>query len=108
MSVRSNAHTRREGRKFMAEVDPQDLLPGDLRAKWAVIPRFELYQVFVSAFLLGAGTMASLVGNTVGPAYLCYGFPLALILCFLMASFLRRFSDRLLRELGENRASRNA
>jgi hypothetical protein len=88
-------------------VDPQDLLPSDLRAKWAVIPRFELHQIFVAAFLLGAGAMAPLVGSTVGPTHLWYGFPLALIFCFIQARILGSFSDRLLRGIGENRASRD-
>ena len=91
-----------------AEIDPQDLLPDEHRAKWAVVPKFELYQVFVAAFLIGAGVMASLLGATLGPKYLWYGFPLALIICFLQAKIFRRFADRLLRELGERQAERTA
>ncbi len=84
-----------------AEVDPQDLLPKELRDKWAVVPKFELYQVFVAAVLIGAGAMASVLGATGGPTYLWYGFPLAMVLCLLQAKILARFAERLLRELGE-------
>lgn len=90
------------------KIDPQDLLPDEHRAKWAVVPKFELYQVFVAAFLIGAGAMASLLGVTLGLKYLWYGFPLALIICFLQAKIFRRYADRLLRELGEKQAERDA
>jgi hypothetical protein len=91
------------GQKPKVGADPQDLLPSDLRAKWAVVPKFALYQVVVAAFLMGAGVMAVILGITVGPTYLWYGFPLALALCFLQARILGRVADRLLRELGESR-----
>jgi hypothetical protein len=91
-----------------AEIDPQDLLPEEQRAKWVVVPKFELYQVFIAAFLIGAGVMASLLGATIGPKYLRYGFPLALILCFLQARIFRKFADRLLRGLGERQTERDA
>jgi hypothetical protein len=89
--------------KPKTNVDPQDLLPSDIRDRWAVVPRFELYQLFVAGFLFGAGAAASILGFTVGPTYLSYGFPVALVLCFLQASILGRFADGLLRELGESR-----
>lgn len=87
--------------KTDAKVDPQDLLPNGLREKWAVVPPFELYQLFVAGFLLGAGVAASVLGATLGPKYLWYGFPIALVLCYLQAKIFRRFADRLLRELSE-------
>lgn len=89
------------------QIDPQSLLPSELRAKWAVIPKFELYQVFVAAFLIGAGVMASFLGATLGPKILLYGFPLALVICFLQAKIFGRFADRLLRDLAERHAERN-
>lgn len=90
------------------KVDPQSLLPSDLRGKWAVVPKFELYQVFASGSLFGAGVMASLLGATLGPKSLWYGFPLALVICFLQAKIFTRFADRLLRELGERQVEGNA
>lgn len=87
-----------------AKADPQDLLPPEFRAQWAVVPKFELYQLIVAAFVIGAGAMATILGITVGPAYLWYGFPLALAYCFLQAMILGRFADRRLRELDESRA----
>ncbi len=91
-------------RQNTKSVDPQELLPLEFQAQWAVVPKFELYQLFVAGFVIGAGAMASILDITVGPAYLWYGFPLALAYCVLQAMILGRFADRRLRELDESRA----
>lgn len=81
------------------EPDPQDAVPADLRDRWALVPKFELTQLFLAGFLIGAGTLASVVGFVSGPKWLWYGFPAALVLCRLQALLFEKASDRLVDEL---------
>ena len=83
------------------EPDPQLLLPEELRDKWAVLPRVELYQMFCAGSLIGAGVCARVIGFVSGPRFLWYGFPVALLLCRLQKFAFGGASDRLLVELAE-------
>lgn len=60
------------------EPDPQELLPEELRGKWAAVPRDTLYQLFLVGTILGAGTALSIAGLIVGSNPMKFGIPVAL------------------------------
>ena len=84
--------------------DPQELLPEELRHRWAVVPRDTRYQMLLVGTLLGAGTALSVAGLIVGSNPMKFGFPIALVLAQLQnwvfpwerraVSALRRFVSR--------------
>lgn len=86
-------------RESATEPDPQDLLHPDLRASWTVVPRHELNQIFLSGFLFGAGTAASVIGFVSGNKALWYGFPAAYLLARLQGFIAGKLSDRRLEQL---------
>ena len=81
------------------EPDPQLLLPEELRATWAVVPRDSLYQLFLVACLLGAGTSLSIVGFIRNDRLLWYGLPVALALAWLQKHVIPWSESKLLRDL---------
>ena len=76
------------------EPDPQNLLPADLRAGWAVVPRATLYWLFAAGAILGAGAALSAVGFALGPDALRWGFPAALGLTMVRRIALSRIGQR--------------
>ncbi len=83
----------------VTEPDPQHLLPDDLRARWAVVPRASLYGLFAAGVLLGAGAGLAAAGALGGDRRLGWAFPVALLLSLLVGELLRRRDRQRLREL---------
>lgn len=84
------------------EPDFQHLLPRSMQAKWAVVPRFFLYQLCVVCALLGAGFAMSVVGWVTGNGWLPWAFPIALAVCWLQNKALSRYERRLINSAAQH------
>jgi hypothetical protein len=84
-----------------SEPDPQLLLPEAIRDKWAVVPRFELYQLSIMMALIGAGAALSIVGVVQGPSLLKPAFFVALLIGYVQNRIFSRRADRMLVDLEE-------
>ncbi len=78
-----------------AEPEFQRLLPATMRTKWAVVPRFFLYQLFFVGGLCGAGFALSIIGWATGNRSLPLAFPVALAVSWLQNRLLSRHERRL-------------
>ncbi len=83
--------------------DPQQLLPRELRARWAVVPKAVLYQMVIVGAIIGAGAAVSTVGFVVGPRWMVFGFPAALGLAQMQNMLIpwTRRAERAMEEVGE-------
>lgn len=75
--------------------DFQHLLPAAIREKWAVVPRFFLYQLFAVGVLLGAGVALSIFGFVTGNNRRWLAFLIALVLAWLQNKLLAARERRL-------------
>jgi hypothetical protein len=80
----------------MVAIDPQDLLPPELRARWVVLARAALLGLLLQAALFGAGLAlfaGSFFQSSRAGAWLA--LPIALALMAANALWLRRLDRRL-------------
>jgi hypothetical protein len=79
-----------------AEDDFQHLLPGHMRPRWAVVPRFFLYQLFFVGGLLGAGVALTVIGFAYDAhRWMRWGWAVALLVAWLQNVLLSRHERRL-------------
>lgn len=65
-------------------------LPTRLHARWALVPRLFLYQLFFVGALVGLGTGLSVMGLVLGSTVLSASLPIALGLAYLQNTCLAR------------------
>jgi len=82
-----------------SEVNPQRLLPPELRRTWTVVPRDALYQLLLVGLLFGAGLALTVVGIVLGSVALQCALPAAFVLSLLQRILLPWSEVRLLKEL---------
>ncbi len=58
--------------------EAQNLLPQALRARWFVLPRYEIYQQQLVGLIVGSGLSTTIAGWTIGNYPLKWGLPVAI------------------------------
>jgi hypothetical protein len=81
------------------EAEVQLLLPADLRSEWVVVPKVELYWVFVVGAIFGAGVALSICGIAFGHEGLRWGFPAAFVLSWAGSKVMSMGYERRVRML---------